>query len=1226
MSKTILSLALMASMAAGAMAQTAQKPVMRHIPWAEDKSHVMGVSDNGLWALASTSGEDGNTRNPRLLDVANGKFIDLFTQSNSLGNAADATDDGKIVAGSWQGNPALYYTDSKKWENLPMPNRQFNYGTVSAITPDGKFAIGYAYTTVGDNNFVELPLAWDLSGATPVSYELTNMPDFDLAGDAASMVRLTALTSDGRYAAGTVDYSYPMTSWSFIYDLKEQTWKPLGYEYDGTSLSMGEQGILVDGLVFSPDGKHAAASIYTDEGGEMGYYDIATGKVTIIPGSQGKMLDAIDNFGVVYASAPSLPMRDWYFYADGYWYDWKNAALQLWGVNWQNDVTKDDYGFSGSFVGASSDGLRLLSADYSGMPGGSYAVTLTKPLSELAVDLDPLYNHMAYPMEGSSFSAVRNITVYFDRDIEVIGARDCVKLLDENGEEVKSSISVALEAGQTRNLLVTFRNAEMEAGKTYTVLIPAGTVQVKGDATHANKEIRLSYKGRANEAVKPVKISPESGTAMPRLNMTTNPVSVTFDAVLSVLEGGAVNLYRVTGGEDEFLYSLSSNVNGSEMVIFPAAEQQLAKDVTYKVVIEANTVGDIAGNNGNEKIEITYIGTYENKVPVVDGVVYSENFDLGVANMLLYDGDQRTPSDLMANWGFTSVYPWWYVRDSEESMDQSAASHSMYNPVGQSDDWMVTPRMYIPDETCSLTFDSQSFRKTKEDYLKVYILATDDVYTAPITKAFVDRIKAEGKLVYNEKQNPGESEDLLAGDWTHNVVKLGDFARKNIYIAFVNDNDNQSAVFLDNVLVQQDMAFTVGVDMPDFVVDAASVPVKAVFTVMGEETYSDLTLRLLDAEDKVVDEKAFSGLALKKGDSQACTFDKQLPLAKGRVNEYAVEAVVGDKSVTMPRTIKNLRFQPERTMVIEEGTGTQCGYCPLGHRALELIDDIYGEKVIPVAVHSYTGGSEFLTSWTQDYGAFLGFTGYPAAMINREFVGEPLYSDGKEYYTNSPAGDKTWCDYLSKAMGELTDAEIHIDHATIDTNNGMIEVGVDVRYAYDSDNVNLNLHTVVLENGLTARQANNVSTIKSDLLGDWGSGGKYGRPSVGNVPFNHVARGMHGTSYAGVTGMFPRTIDSSKTYKSEYAFQTPRELTDANNAEVVVMLIDANSQRVINAAKAPCLVGVVGIDQIVGGTENNTGDVYSITGIKVLENATIDDVNRLEKGIYIFNGKKVMVR
>lgn len=1231
MSKSILSLALMLSVTAGAMAEIpVPKPDILHIKQAEAHCNFYGVSDNGLWATAYTYGDNAMYSSPRLVNVETGEYFDLFEDKSAPGEANDVTNDGKMVVGSVDGAAAYYDVNAKKWNKLPMPNNVKNSGsTVFAVTPDGKYAVGRALTTKGNNNYAELGLAWDFTSGTPVCRPTNNLPDFDTNGDPCSMIRFISITPDGRYSQGIVDYIYPMTSWSFIYDFQEQSWKALGYDYvDGKLVSNTDGKYIVDEVRFSPDGKRAIAGLLNaDDESEVGIFDMATGKIEAVDGGAGKMICSVDNNGVIYAASPTTtPMRNWSFYVDGYWYDWKDAIKQLWNMDWQTQVTKDEIGLSGTFMSASDDCLRLFAPEYSGYPGGAFAIKLSKPLSEMAEYLDPLYEHMVYPTEGSSFSSMRSITVYFDRDIEVVGERTGVQLLDENGNVVKNSISVSVEAGQTRNLLITFRNAPMEAGKTYTVLIPEGMIQVSGDPRHPNKEIRINYVGRADTPVKPVKISPESGTALPRLNMNTNPVVVTFDAVLSVIEGGSIALYRHVGDEDVFLYSLNSTISGSTMTIFPVAEQQLAKDVTYKVIINPNTVGDIAGNNGNERIEISYIGTYENDAPLVDGVIFSEDFNMGLSNMMLFDGDQQNPVAEVANWGFKAEYPWWYVRDNEDTMEQSAASHSMYTPAGKSDDWMVTRRLYIPDDSCTLSFDSQSYKNNREDYLKVYILTTDDIYTAPITKPFIDRFKSEGELVYNEKQEPGKSGELLAGDWKHNVLKLDKYAGKNIYIAFVNDNENQSAIFLDNVLVQQDMAFTFGVDATEFVVDGTSIPVKVKLSVLSEETYDDFTLNLYDGEGDVVASKELTGLNLKKGDAAyAYTFEKELPLTKGRLNEYSVEAASGDKKVVMNKTVKNLRFQPERVVVIEEGTGTKCGYCPLGHRALEIIDETYGDKVIPVAVHSYSGGSDFMTNWTSSYGSFLGFAQFPIGLLNRQYVASPMAVTGNTYSLTSEEGDNTWVDYLPKMMSELTDAEIHIDHATIDKDKKMIEVGVNMRYAYDNDNVNLNLYTVVLENGLKARQTSNVSNNESEILGDWGKGGKYGKPSV-SYTFDHIARGMHGTSYAGVPGLFPRQVNSADTYKQVYAFEAPMELEDMNNAEVVVMLLDANSQRVINAAKAPCLVGVVGVDNVFDENARANGDVYNIAGVKVLENATIEDVNRLEKGIYIFNGKKVMVR
>ncbi|MBD5217109.1 MAG: hypothetical protein HDS73_01260 [Bacteroidales bacterium] len=46
----------------------------------------------------------------------------------------------------------------------------------------------------------------------------------------------------------------------------------------------------------------------------------------------------------------------------------------------------------------------------------------------------------------------------------------------------------------------------------------------------------------------------------------------------------------------------------------------------------------------------------------------------------------------------------------------------------------------------------------------------------------------------------------------------------------------------------------------------------------------------------------------------------------------------------------------------------------------------------------------------------------------------------------------------------------------------------------------------------------------------------------------------------------------------------------------------------------------------IAATDNGLYEVYSLTGVRVLHNATADEVSRLAKGFYIINGKKVVVR
>lgn len=43
-------------------------------------------------------------------------------------------------------------------------------------------------------------------------------------------------------------------------------------------------------------------------------------------------------------------------------------------------------------------------------------------------------------------------------------------------------------------------------------------------------------------------------------------------------------------------------------------------------------------------------------------------------------------------------------------------------------------------------------------------------------------------------------------------------------------------------------------------------------------------------------------------------------------------------------------------------------------------------------------------------------------------------------------------------------------------------------------------------------------------------------------------------------------------------------------------------------------------------TENNSNDVYSLNGTLVIKNASKEDLKSLERGLYIINGNKIVIR
>ncbi len=251
----------------------------------------------------------------------------------------------------------------------------------------------------------------------------------------------------------------------------------------------------------------------------------------------------------------------------------------------------------------------------------------------------------------------------------------------------------------------------------------------------------------------------------------------------------------------------------------------------------------------------------------------------------------------------------------------------MYIPAGQSDDWMVTQRLYIGDDTYRLKFKSQSYRKDKEDILKVIVRASDDVVTA-LTPAIVNSFRYQGNVVYEKRQDAGANEAIMVGEWTENEISLKDFAGKNIYVAFVNNNNNQSAIFLDDVEVSRDLDLSIALFTPEYLVGKDEMEVSGHMQNLSSNNIDELTLNLKAADGSVVDKMELKGLGLKPNGLYQFKFGKNLPIAASAETYYSVELVYGGRTTSVRQSVKNLAFQTTRRVVLEEYTGTTCGYCP----------------------------------------------------------------------------------------------------------------------------------------------------------------------------------------------------------------------------------------------------------------------------------------------------------
>ena len=1165
----------------------------------DDKATISKMSDNGMWAVAYALNPSNTIfgLNPRLLNLSDNS-AKLLTEGIDPAEiisayAFDVTDKGDIVVGEMNLRPGYWQTATNTFVELPLAEGASG-GAALAITPDGKYAVGnFTYENDSEEDFLykENEALWDIENNKLI--QISGLPKLDMANENKKQNRFIGISADGNIILGCMSISYlPTGNYAggrsyYVYNLKEKSYKFIGFTPNdkGPWTPADKELIYIGSADMSNNGQWitGSAQMYRDIAGEefdpeFGtpfLFNTQSNEFTLYNENtdNGVFTACATNDGVMLGATPdNNPYREWSIRNGQYWISIAQILKQKYNIDFIPATGLEN---TGTPLCISNDNRRVaVMTD----PESSYVMTFAEDITTISNDIDLLGVYNVTPMAGSEISKLQKFNIVFDRDVEVLGEKSAVEIRNAAGQKIYSSIAFKSNAKMVN---VIFRKGMLEAGQQYTLHIPAGSISLKGDRSKTNKEINIAYTGRTAVPVAMVKAVPENQASIAKIDAASSPILLTFDANVAIAEKAMAKMYRAD--EEVPFCDLMLGFLGKEVALYPANPQMLYKGANYKIVVPAGSITDVNGENSNEEIVLNYVGAFEREISSDDKILFKDNFDNGLTNFLMFDGDKNNPNDLMKEWGFADNinYPWSVVRDSETSEDMAAASHSMYDPSGKSNDWLVIPQTYIPDNLCVLKFQSQSYMKDMDDKLKVIVWASDNIYNV-LNQAIIDKINQEGVVVYNQKQEPGENEDLMEGEWADNTIELRDFAGKNVYIAFVNENDSQSAVFLNNIEVLHNIPFLVTFDNETSVTSKSEIIIKGRITSDSEtEVYTSATLTLKDATGKTIDVINNPSLNLKKGETFNFAFNQPLPLALGKVNEFSLDVKMNETENTIKNSVKNLSFEPVKCVVLEEYTGMSCPNCPLGILAIEKIKSIYGSRFLPIALHCYPGDQ--LGTGLENYSNYFSFAGAPSGVLQRSgVISSPMMSDGQDYTFNGLNGEKLWLDIVQEEMSTPADAEIS---ATAKVNeDNTIEIPCTIRYAMDTENLNVNLFAAFVENDVIGFQQNNLSGISDPDLGKFGTGGEYGKSMIYPFYHGHVARGWYGNTIAGTAGLIPTTVEAGKDYVATIKTTLPKNIKDINKTYAVIMMIDANTERVINAIEIPVNGEVSGIEE---STTNN---------------------------------------
>ena len=301
----------------------------------------------------------------------------------------------------------------------------------------------------------------------------------------------------------------------------------------------------------------------------------------------------------------------------------------------------------------------------------------------------------------------------------------------------------------------------------------------------------------------------------------------------------------------------------------------------------------------------------------------------------------------------------------------------------------------------------------------------------------------------------------------------------------------------------------------------------------------------------------------------------------------------------------------KRNIVVEEWTGTWCGFCVRGIVGMEYMAKNYSDNFIGIAVHSGNSGQKDPME-VSSYAPFLNkwaIIGFPGCVMNRRVDFDP---NKQELEAN----------YLEIAKYQTYAAVTEITASHDQANPEELAVSANVKFAAPATDANYRLAFVIKENNCGPyRQSNYYAGGQYGPLDGWEK-----KTSSPYVYFNEVARDIK--DCFGIEGSIPTSIDKNV----EYSYSTTLPLQNVNDlasCDLVVMILDSNTYEVINAAQTSLYAASVeenfadnnelsiltgaGNIQVVGNFTNCT--VYGIDGAIIA--STTDSTINVAPGIYI---------
>ena len=537
---------------------------------------------------------------------------------------------------------------------------------------------------------------------------------------------------------------------------------------------------------------------------------------------------------------------------------------------------------------------------------------------------------------------------------------------------------------------------------------------------------------------------------------------------------------------------------------------------------------------------------------------FSDDFnDVNLTGWSSTDNDSDAPPASGTNFDI------WYAADMSASFSQlgagSAVSRSWAsNVVYSPNNFLVSPAINLTSASAtglSLMWQVGSIESTAstwyQEHYAVYVSTSNTPATMIATAPVYEETLPAGETVFSR------------------TVDLSSYAGQTVYVLFRHYNcTDENALILDNVVVknlQANDASVDGVVLNRYSQISTNNTLAVSVKNEGSNAITSVQINWNDGTDHI---QTINGLNIAPGATAnvnhptavnyATAVEENIAVTISQVNTVAD---ADPSNNTGSANINTVSAVEEKSVVIEEGTGTWCQWCPRGAVAMDYMVTTYPTDFIGIAVHN----GDPMTVTEYDNGA--DFSGYPGSNVDRALLDQSV-------------SQNSFVSYYNARKDLIVPAGISVS-ATGAGSNVSIVASATFRTPFAAANYRLGV--IIVEDGVTGTTSgyNQANAYAGGANGAMGGYESLPNPvPAAQMVYDHVGRALLG-GYNGQTGSVPTTITDGQVVNYTFNYTVPGTSNKAN-MHAVAVLIDQATGEIVNAAQGSLSGASLGEMETIG--------------------------------------------